>query len=140
MSTPEPPRPERGASASERGPNMTDLERELQTDKSMPQKLLSAANPKLYFGMVSDYPAGIKQFLWLCLGILYPFWLVAVIVAWPVMMILKAVGWVLFQIWWLLTGWFWKRLGGEKPDKARRDEIDAEHRAKVVEQQTKQYE
>ena len=90
--------------------------------------------------MVKDYPAGIKQFLWLCLGILYPFWLVAVIIAWPVIMILKAVGWVLFQIWWFCTGWFWKRLGGEKPDKARRDEIDDEHRAKLDALESKQYE
>ncbi|MEO6605308.1 MAG: hypothetical protein ABIN55_06815 [Aeromicrobium sp.] len=140
MSTPEPPRPERGASASERGPNMTDLESELRTDKSLTKKLLAAASPKIFFGVARDYPAGIKQFLWLCLGILYPFWLVAILFAWPVIMILKAVGWVLFQIWWFCTGWFWKRLGGEKPDKARRAEIDAEHRAKLDAQETQRYE
>ncbi len=78
MSFQEPPRPERGQTGAERGPNVSDIEREVLDARSMPQKLLAAANPKLYFGMVKEYPAGTKQFLWLCLGILYPFWLMAV--------------------------------------------------------------
>jgi hypothetical protein len=138
--TREPAQPERGATSAERGPNVSDMERELTSDKSRSQKLLAAASPKLYFGMVKEYPAGIKQFLWLCLGILYIPWLIAVIIAWPVMMILKALGWVLFQIWWFCTGWFWKRLGGEKPDAARRQEIDAERQAKMEDIRTKSYE
>ena len=115
MSINEPPPPQRGLTGAERGPNLTDLDHEVADARSMPQKLLAAANPKNYFGMVKEYPAGIKQFLWLCLGILYPFWLLGVLIAWPVLIVLKAVGWVLFQIWWFCTGWFWKRLGGEKP-------------------------
>lgn len=115
MSFNEPPPPQQGATSRERGPNISDLEREVSDSRSWPQKLLAAASPKLYFGMVKEYPAGIKQFLWLCLGILYPFWLMAVIVAWPVMMIAKIIGRILFAIWWFCTGWFWKRLGGEKP-------------------------
>ncbi len=105
----------------------------------MPQKLLAAANPKLYFGMVKEYPAGIKQFLWLCLGILYPFWLIGVIIAWPVIMILKGVGWVLFQIWWFCTGWFWKRLGGEKPNAEKRKQIDEERRPRWKRSATSSY-
>ena len=31
------------------------------------------------------------------------------------MMIAKVLGKILFTIWWFCTGWFWKRLGGEKP-------------------------
>ena len=115
MSLNEPPRPERGSTGAERGPNLTDLEREVTDDRPWSQKLLAAASPRLYFGVAKEYPAGVKQFLWLCLGILYPFWLVAVVVAWPVMMVLKLTGNVLFAIWWFCTGWFWKRLGGEKP-------------------------
>jgi len=115
MSINEPPPPQRGLTAAERGPAHTGLEREVADARSMPQKLLAAASPRLYFGMVKEYPAGIKQFLWLCLGILYPFWLIGVVIAWPVMMIAKVLGKILFTIWWFCTGWFWKRLGGEKP-------------------------
>ena len=138
--TPEPPRPERGATSAERGPNVSDLEREITTRKTWPQKLLAAANPRLYFGMVKDYPAGIKQFLWLCLGILYPFWLIGVAIAWPVTMILKGVGFVLFQVWWFCTGWFWKRLGGEKPSRERMKQIDEEHAAKLEAIRAERYE
>jgi hypothetical protein len=108
--------------------------------RSMPQKLLAAASPKLYFGMVKEYPAGIKQFLWLCLGILYPFWLLAVVIAWPVMIVLKVIGRILFEIWWFCTGWFWKRLGGEKPSKERRAQIDQERAAKIEASRAEQYE
>ena len=140
MSFQEPPRPERGQTGAERGPNLTDLEHEVADARSMPQKLLAAANPKNYFGMVKEYPPGIKQFLWLCLGILYPFWLLAVIVAWPVLIVLKAVGRILFEIWWFCTGWFWKRLGGEKPTAERSAEIDAERAAKIEGMRAEQYE
>ncbi|VXC44322.1 conserved hypothetical protein [Aeromicrobium sp. 9AM] len=140
MSHIEPPRPERGQTGAERGPNLTSIEREVTDARTMPQKLLAAANPKNYFGMVKHYPAGTKQFLWLCLGILYPFWLLGVLVAWPVIIVLKAVGWVLFQIWWFCTGWFWKRLGGEKPSKERRAEIDQERAAKLADSNAQQYE
>jgi hypothetical protein len=140
MSHNEPPPPQQGATSRERGPSTSDLEREVTATQSMPQKLLAAASPKLYFGMVKHYPAGIKQFLWLCLGILYPFWLLAVVIAWPVMIVLKLLGKVLFAIWWFCTGWFWKRLGGEKPSKERRAQIDQEHAAKVEASRAEQYE
>jgi hypothetical protein len=140
MSFQEPPRPERGQTGAERGPNISDLEREVATSRSWPQKLLAAASPKLYFGVVKEYPVGIKQFLWLNLGILYPFWLIAVLCAWPVIMIANLVGKILFAIWWFCTGWFWKRLGGEKPSKERLAQIDQEHAAKVEALRAKQYE
>jgi hypothetical protein len=141
MSFNEPPRPQQGATSRERGPNISDLERDAtDSERSVPQRLLAAAHPKLYFGMVKEYPAGIKQFLWLCLGILYPFWLIAVIVAWPVIIILKVVGRIMFEIWWFCTGWFWKRLGGEKPSKERRAQIDQDRAAKLEASRAEQYE
>jgi hypothetical protein len=140
MSFQEPPRPERGQTGAERGPNVSDLEREVADARSVPQKLLAGASPRLYFGVVEDYPAGIKQFLWLCLGILYPFWLIAVLLAWPVIMIAKVGGRVLFEIWWFCTGWFWKRLGGEKPDAAKRKQIDADRQAKIEQIRAERYE
>ena len=139
MSQQEPPPPQRGATGAERDRYATDLERQVVEAKTWPEKLLAAASPKLYFGMVKDYPAGIKQFLWLCLGILYPFWLVVVAIAWPVIMILRIIGRVLFEIWWFCTGWFWRRLGGEKPGKERRAQIDAERQAKIEGIRTERY-
>ena len=150
MAIPEPPRPRSGAepaapqqglSGAERGPHASDLEREIASDKSLPKKILSAANPKLFFGMVKDYPAGIKQFLWLCLGILYIPWLIAMLFAWPVIMILKGLGFVLFEIWWFFTGWFWKKLGAEgKPSREKRKQIDADRKAKIEGIRAERYE
>jgi hypothetical protein len=140
MSHIEPPPPQQGATSRERGPNISDLEREVAESRSLPQKLLAAASPKLYFGVAKEYPAGIKQFLWLCLGILYPFWLIAVVIAWPVIMIAQVVGKILFAIWWLCTGWFWKRLGGERPTAETMAEIDADRAAKIEATRAEQYE
>ncbi|MCW2751219.1 MAG: hypothetical protein JWR83_2329 [Aeromicrobium sp.] len=136
----EPARPEPGLSGAERGPHASDLEREIASDKSLPKKILAAANPKLFFGIVKDYPAGIKQFLWLCLGILYIPWLIAVVIAWPVIVIAKGLGVVLFAIWWFCTGWFWKRLGGEKPSREKRKQMDADRKAKLEAIRAERYE
>jgi hypothetical protein len=137
----EPPPPQQGQTGAERGPHASDLEREIASDKSLPKKILSAANPKLFFGMVKDYPPGIKQFLWLCLAILYIPWLIAMLFAWPVIMILKGVGFVLFEIWWFFTGWFWKKLGAEgKPSREKRKQIDADRKAKIEGIRAERYE
>lgn len=137
----EPPPPQQGQTGAERGPHASDLEREIASDKSLPKKILSAANPKLFFGLVKDYPPGIKQFLWLCLAILYIPWLIAMLFAWPVIMILKGAGFVLFEIWWFFTGWFWKKLGAEgKPSREKRRQIDADRKAKIEGIRAERYE
>lgn len=107
---------------------------------SWPQKLRAAASPRLYFGMVTDYPVGIKQFLWLCLGILYPFWLIGVAIAWPVVVVGRLVGVVLFELWWFLTGWFWRRLGGEKPTRDTWKQMDADRQARIDDIRSERYE
>jgi hypothetical protein len=137
----EPPPPQQGQSGAERGPHQSDLESELASDKSLPKKIVSAGGPKLFFGTVKDYPAGIKQFLWLCLAILYIPWLIALVFAWPIIMILKGVGFVLFEVWWFCTGWFWKKLGAEgKPSREKRKQIDAERQAKIEAIRAERYE
>jgi hypothetical protein len=128
----EPPPPQQGPSGAERGPHQSELESELASDKSLPKKILLAGSPKFFFGIVSDYPAGIKQFLWLCLAILYIPWLIGLVFAWPIIMILKGAGFVLFNVWWFCTGWFWKKLGAEgKPSREKRQQMDAERQAKI---------
>jgi len=136
----EPPPPQQGLSGAERGPHASELEAEIASDKSLPQKILAAANPRLFFGVVKAYPPGIKQFLWLCLGILYIPWLIAMLFAWPVIMILRGVGFVLFEVWWFCTGWFWRKLGGEKPDRAKRRQIDLDRQAKLEDIRAERYE
>ncbi|MEV4420602.1 hypothetical protein AB0L40_11605 [Patulibacter sp. NPDC049589] len=92
MSTAEPPRPQRGTTAEERGSDANEHERALGAATTWPQRLRAAAHPKLLLGQADGYPPGIKQFLWFCLLILYPGWLVLVLLAWPAYLVASVVG------------------------------------------------
>ncbi|HET6153364.1 MAG TPA: hypothetical protein VFE15_10420 [Marmoricola sp.] len=100
MTVAEPPRPERGTTAAERGPDTTPEEEKLAGATSWSARLVAAMNPKLVLSQAEGYPVGIKQFLQFCLIIVYPAWLVFVLLAWPIWLVGKAFEGVLWVLFW----------------------------------------
>jgi hypothetical protein len=84
MTVAEPPRPERGRSAEERGREVSEAQ----------------ANPKFLLSQANGYPTGIKQFLQLCLIIVYPAWLLLVLIAWPLWLVGKLFEGILWVLFW----------------------------------------
>ena len=97
----EPPQPQRGLTAEERGPDKSGPELELEAATTLRRKVWILVKPSFLASQVSGYPVGIKQFLWLCLVIIYPAWLFMVLVGYPVVWV---IGKVLYGIFWVL---FW---------------------------------
>lgn len=99
MTVAEPPRPQRGTTIAERGPDTTPQERKLAESRTFAQRLTAAMNPKLVLSQADGYPIVVKQFLQFCLIIIYPAWLFLVLVGWvfwPVFKVLEGLLWLLF--------------------------------------------
>ncbi len=109
MTIQEPPRPARGRTAEERGPDSSAPEQELAEAGSWPQQLAAAADPRFLLSRADGYPVGVKQFLQFCLILIYPAWLFVVLIAWPVWVVGKALEWVLYVLFWPV-----RRLWGDK--------------------------
>jgi hypothetical protein len=107
MSASEPPPPQRGQTAAERGRDVSAAQAEVEAQPSMIRRLVAAANPKVLLSQADGYPVGIKQFLWFCLILIYPAWLFFLIVALPVL----AIGKVLYGIAWVI---FWPMRAHQK--------------------------
>ncbi len=99
----EPAQPERGRTAQERGPDTTAAEDEVAAATSTSARMLAAAKPNFLLSQADGYPTGIKQFLQFCLILIYPGWLFALAVMWPIAQIVTGVLWVLFSPlrWWM---------------------------------------
>lgn len=100
MSINEPPRPQRGATQAERGPDTSAPEQALAEEESWARKLAIAANPKFLLSQADGYPGGIKQFLQFCLILIYPAWLFMVIIAVPVWLLCKLGEQILMVLFW----------------------------------------
>ena len=98
MSTPEPPQPQRGQTAEERGPDVSEAQAEAAAAESMSRRVASAAKPGFLLSQAEGYPVGVKQFLQFCLILIYPGWLFALVVMWAV----YGVFWLIF---WPLRAW-----------------------------------
>jgi hypothetical protein len=100
MTAAEPPRPERGTTAEERGRDVSPAQAKLEESGTWAQRIGAAANPKVLLSQADGYPAGIKQFLQFCLIIVYPAWIVLVLLAWPIWLVGKAFEGVLWVLFW----------------------------------------
>lgn len=100
MSTVEPPRPQRGTTAAERGRDVSEEQQALEQSTSWAGRLGAAANPRFLLSQAEGYPPGIKQFLQFCLILIYPAWLFVVLIAWPVWVVGKALEGVLWVLFW----------------------------------------
>lgn len=100
MTVAEPPRPERGATADERGPDVSEAQQKVADERSWARKALAAANPKFLLSQAEGYPVGIKQFLQFCLILIYPGWLFLIVLFWPLWLVGKAFEGVLYVLFW----------------------------------------
>lgn len=91
MSVHEPPPPQRGKTAAERGSDASAPELEAAAAPSMAKRVAAAAKPGYLLSQADGYPVVVKQFLQFCLVIIYPAWLFFVLV-----------GWVVYGFFWLL--------------------------------------
>jgi hypothetical protein len=100
MTVDEPPPPQRGRSAEERGSDASAPEREVAAAPTMGKRVAAAVNPRFLLSQADGYPVGIKQFLQFCLVLIYPAWLFFVIVAVPIYGFFR----LIYGFFWLL---FW---------------------------------
>lgn len=98
--TVEPPRPERGATAEERGRDVSAAQAHVEDSGTWAQRLARAANPKVLLSQAEGYPVGIKQFLQFCLILIYPAWLFLLLIAWPVWLVGKVFEGILWVLFW----------------------------------------
>lgn len=99
MSLSEPPPPQRGLTAAERGSDATEAEKAAADPAlSTGQRLRAALSFRFWLGQADGYPAGVKQFLQFCLVLTWPAWLFAVLVG----SVLYGIVWALF---WPLRAW-----------------------------------
>lgn len=100
----EPPPPQRGLTAEERGRDVSQAQAAAEAETSGPKKLLKSMSLPVVLSQAEGYPVVIKQFLQFCLILIYPAWIFAALVMFaiyyvillPVKYILLAVFWVLF--------------------------------------------
>ncbi|MFL6060750.1 MAG: hypothetical protein ACJ72E_05935 [Marmoricola sp.] len=100
MTVSEPPPPEQGTSAAERGRDVSEAQREVEVEPTWARRLVAAANPKVLLSQAESYPVGIKQFLQFCLILIYPAWLFFLLIAWPVLAVFKILEGILWVLFW----------------------------------------
>ena len=89
----EPPKPQRGQTAEERGRDVSPAQAEAEAAPTTAKRVGAAAKPGFLLSQADGYPVGVKQFLQFCLILIYPGWLFALVVMWAV----YGVFWVLFS-------------------------------------------
>jgi hypothetical protein len=77
----EPPRPQRGLTAEERGRDVSEAQAEMEAETSTVQKYLKSMSPRFVLSMADGYPVVLKQFIQFCLIIIYPAWVFGVLFA-----------------------------------------------------------
>ncbi|WP_221176267.1 hypothetical protein [Nocardioides marmorisolisilvae] len=100
MSVAEPPPPERGQTADERGRDVSAEQAAFEGETTWARRLVRAADPRMLLSQAQDYPVGIKQFLQFCLILVYPAWLFLVLLAWPIWLVGKAFEGILYVLFW----------------------------------------
>ena len=100
----EPPPPQRGLTAEERGRDVSAAQAEVEAETSAPKKMLKMLSPRFVLSMAEGYPVVLKQFIQFCLILVYPAFLFAglfmlalyYVVLLPLKYILLGIFWVLF--------------------------------------------
>jgi hypothetical protein len=101
----EPPPPQRGLTREERGRDVSEAQAEVEAETSVPKKMLKAMSLPLVLSQAEGYPVVIKQFLQLCLVLVYPAWVFAVLCGLAVYYVVLLPGYyVLLAVFWVL---FW---------------------------------
>ncbi|MFC8528875.1 hypothetical protein [Nocardia sp. NPDC057227] len=100
MTVAEPPRPQRGTTAAERGPDVSTAQQAVVDERSWARMAAAAANPKFLLSQAEGYPVGIKQFLQFCLILVYPAWLFVLVLFWPLWAVGKVVEGILYVLFW----------------------------------------
>jgi hypothetical protein len=100
MSVEEPPPPQRGTTAAERGPDVSAAQQAVAAEPTWARRLIAAANPKFLLSQAEGYPVGVKQFLQFCLILIYPAWLFVLLIAWPVWAFFKLLEGILWVLFW----------------------------------------
>ncbi|MFL6155503.1 MAG: hypothetical protein ACJ72D_05420 [Marmoricola sp.] len=100
MSVAEPPPPQRGTTAAERGPDVSEAQQKVADERTWAGRALAAANPKFVLSQAEGYPPGIKQFLQFCLILVYPAWLFLLVLFWPVWLVGKFFEGILYVLFW----------------------------------------
>ena len=93
MATAEPPKPQRGLTAEERGRDVSPQQAEAEAAPTAIRRFGAAAKPGYLLSQADGYPIGIKQFLQFCLILIYPAWLFALLFGW----VMYGVFWVVFS-------------------------------------------
>ena len=96
----EPPRPQRGLTAEERGRDVSPAQAQAEDAPSSAKRLAAMVNPRFLLSQADGYPVGIKQFLQFCLILVYPAFLFFLLVAGVFLLAGKAiygVSWVLLS-------------------------------------------
>jgi hypothetical protein len=65
--------------------------------RSVVVKVLSAMNPRAYFGTMGGVVHGVREFVWLGMAFVYPVWVVGLLVTLLAYWMLVAALWVLFM-------------------------------------------
>ena len=84
MTVDEPPPPQRGRTAQERGSDASAPEREAAAAPTMAKRVAAAAKPRYLLTQADGYPIVVKQFLQFCLLLIYPAWLFFVLASWAI--------------------------------------------------------
>lgn len=92
----EPEAPARGLTSEERGRDVSAPQAEAEAKKSTWARMVASMSPRFVWSMAEGYPPGIKQFLQFCLILIYPAWLVGVLISAALYFSVYGVFWVLF--------------------------------------------
>jgi hypothetical protein len=101
----EPPPPRRGLTLEERGRDVSQAQAEMEAETSGGKRLLKSMSLRLVLSQADGYPVVIKQFLQFCLILIYPAWVVGILLMAAVYYPCYAVLWALF---WPMRAWMKK--------------------------------
>ena len=104
--TNDPPPPQRGLTADERGRDVSEAQAEVEAETSKVQQYLKAMSPRYVLSMAEGYPVVMKQFLQFCLIIIYPAWVFAVLVGAALHLLFYVTVYpVLWLLFWPVRAW-----------------------------------
>ena len=101
----EPPPPQRGLTLEERGRDVSKAQAEMEAETSTGKRLLKSLSLRLVLSQADGYPVVIKQFLQFCLILIYPAWVVGILLMAAIYFPCYAVLWLLF---WPMRAWMKK--------------------------------
>jgi len=92
----EPPPPARGLTSEERGRDVSAAQADAEAETSTGKRLLKSMSPRFVWSMADGYPVVIKQFLQFCLILIYPAWVVGILLSAVFYYSVYAVLWIIF--------------------------------------------